>query len=292
MHAMLLAKRGARVVVNDLGGSTDGMGSDAAPAQMVAEEIVAAGGQAVVNTASVATVEGAESIVTTALDRFGRLDIVVNNAGILSLDDDFGTMDPALFRRHLEVHLLGSFNVTRAAWPALAAANHGRVLMTSSSGLLGARSLIAYGSAKAGLIGLTRSLAKAGAERGINVNALFPGAETRMGASTGDAARRRAAGLSVLASTGQLTRRPELVSPVMAYLVHESCTASGEIYGSVAGSVSRVFIAETVGYANPDLSPEDVRDNWERINDERGASPLLDNTSFMANAAERLKAFR
>src|SRR3954468_19283912 len=179
-HALLLASRGAQVVVNDLGGSVHGDGGDVGPAQQTAKEIEGLGGVAVADTNSVATPAGGAAIVQTALDTFGRVDIVINNAGILR-DKAFHNMEPDLLDPVLDVHLKGAFYVTRAAWIKMREQNYGRIVNTSSnSGLLGNFGQANYGAAKMGLVGLTRVLAVEGAKANIKVNAIAPVAFTRM----------------------------------------------------------------------------------------------------------------
>jgi NAD(P)-dependent dehydrogenase (short-subunit alcohol dehydrogenase family) len=253
-HALLLASRGAQIVVNDLGGAVDGTGSSTGPAQKVVEEIEALGGAAVADTNSVASVEGAEAMVKTALDAFGRIDIVINNAGILR-DKSFANMTPDLWDPVIAVHLNGAYNVTRAAWPHLREQAYGRVVSTSSAaGIFGNFGQANYGSAKMGLVGLTRVLAQEGAKYNIKANAIAPVARTRM---TEDL-------------LGPLVEKldPSLVSPVVAYLVSEDCPVTGEIYSVGGGRVARVFIAEGPGFFKKDLTVEDVRDNFETVRSE------------------------
>jgi NAD(P)-dependent dehydrogenase (short-subunit alcohol dehydrogenase family) len=256
-HALLLAQRGARVVVNDLGGGLhgeqDGTGNDAA---VVAKEIEAAGGVAVADSNTVATPEGGEAIVQTALDAFGQVDIVVNNAGILQ-DKTFHNMTADMARAVVDVHLLGAFHVTRPAWVKMREQGYGRVVNTSSnSGLLGNFGQANYGAAKMGLVGFTRVLAAEGAKYNIKVNALAPVARTRMTADL----------------LGPLAERvgPELVSPIVGWLVHEDCPVTGEIYSAAGGRIARYFVGLTPGYYNPALTMEDVRDNFDQIRDETG----------------------
>jgi NAD(P)-dependent dehydrogenase (short-subunit alcohol dehydrogenase family) len=261
-HARLLAERGASVVVNDLGGSTAGEGSDAGPAQSVVEEIVAAGGKAVVDTHDVSTEAGGQAIIGSALDAFGRIDILVNNAGIIRYGG-LPEVDLDSVERHLAVHLLGSFNTMRAAWPHFIEQGYGRVVLTTSSGMLGLANNLGYAVAKSGLIGLARSAKLAGAPHGITVNLVAPAAITRMG---GDEAAMPA-------------MPSEAVAPIVAYLAHESCPVSGEIYTAGAGRFGRLFIASTEGYLQQDATVEDVADNWQAINDEAGytvPSDLMD----------------
>jgi NAD(P)-dependent dehydrogenase (short-subunit alcohol dehydrogenase family) len=255
-HALLLASRGARVVVNDLGGSVSGDGSDQGPAAAVAQEIRDLGGEAVPDANSVSTPEGGEAIVQTAIDAFGGVDIVVNNAGILR-DKTFQNMSPELLNPVIDVHLKGAFHVTRPAWVKMRDQGYGRVVNTSSnSGILGNFGQTNYGAAKMGLVGLTRVLAAEGAKYNIKVNAIAPLARTRMTESLlGDAAEHL---------------DPALVSPVVAWLAHEDVPVTGEIYTVGGGRVARFFVGMTSGYYNPKLTVEDVRDHFAQIRDESG----------------------
>src|SRR5215204_3401348 len=179
-HALLLASRGALVVVNDLGGAVDGTGCDKGAAERVVDEIRSDGGEAVADTSSVATPEGGAAVVQTALDAFGRVDIVVNNAGILR-DKSFHNMDPELMNPVFDVHLKGAFHVTQPAWVVMRAKGYGRIISTSSAaGIFGNFGQTNYGAAKMGLIGLTRVLAVEGARYGIQANVIAPLARTRM----------------------------------------------------------------------------------------------------------------
>jgi NAD(P)-dependent dehydrogenase (short-subunit alcohol dehydrogenase family) len=219
-HALELARRGARVVVNDLGDAVDGARREATPAERVVEEIRAAGGVGVANHDNVATADGGERIVQQALDEFGSLAILVNNAGILR-DKAFHNLTPDMVEAVLLVHLTGAFNVTIPAWRHLRTSGYGRVVnTTSASGLFGNFGQANYGAAKAGLVGLTRSLAVEGRKVGISVNAISPMASTRM---TQD----------LLGENGELLA-PEQVSPVVAYFCHRECSLSGQVL-SVGG---------------------------------------------------------
>jgi len=281
-HALLLAERGARVVVNDLGSSMEGLGGDAGVAAAVAAEIVAAGGTATADSSDVATTAGAEALIGTAVEQFGRLDVLVNNAGIIrwaGLPD----ADSDNLQSHLAVHAVGSFNTTRAAWPHFVEQRYGRIVMTTSTGIFGLPTNVSYAAAKGAVIGLTRSLATAGATRGIKVNLIAPAASTRMAGrptSGGDPGGDDALGTPM---------SPDLVAPMVAFLAHEACPVSGEIYTAGAGRFARLFIASTQGYVHPTSEPtiEDVADHWDMINDETGyfvPTDLMDwSATFMAH---------
>jgi len=267
-HALALAERGAQVVVNDVGGALAGDGSDAGPAAAVAAEIVAAGGEAVANTASVADEAGAASIVADALEHFGRVDVVINNAGNL----DPGGM-PELtadaVARHLDIHVLGSFNVTRAAWPHLAAQRYGRVILTASVGFFGSPHLLAYSTAKGATVSMARSLALAGADPGIKVNVVAPAADTRM---VTDPVLRAKSGLPPRDDEvpPDPSRAPERVSPMVVVLAHESCPVTGELFAAGLGRFARIFLAETPGIIDRGIDAEGVLARWEEITDEAG----------------------
>ena len=255
-HALLLAARGAQVVVNDLGGSVSGDGRDAGPAHATAKEIVDLGGIAVADANSVATPEGGQAIVDAALVAFGRVDIVINNAGILR-DKTFHNMTPDLLDAVIDVHLKAAFHVTRPAWIKMREQGYGRVLNTSSnSGILGHFGQSNYGAAKMGLVGLTRVLAIEGARYNIKANAIAPVARTRMTEEL----------------LGPINKHldPTLVSPIAAWLVHEDCPVTGEIYSAAGGRIARFFFGLTHGYYNPELTLEDVRDHFDEIRDETG----------------------
>jgi NAD(P)-dependent dehydrogenase (short-subunit alcohol dehydrogenase family) len=263
-HAHALAERGARVVVNDLGGSVAGTGSgDPRPAAQVAREIADLGGEAIASTADVATEDGAASIIATALAAWGQVDIVVNNAGNL----DPGAL-PELtvdaVERHLDIHVLGSFNVTRAAWPHMASRRYGRVIVTTSIGMFGGPHLLAYATAKGAAVSLGRSLALTGAEHGILVNMLAPAAETRM---VTDPVFRARAGLPPLPEDREPdpSRGPEHVTPMLLVLAHRSCPANGETFGAGLGRFARIFWAETPGIVAPGLEPEELLARWDEV---------------------------
>jgi NAD(P)-dependent dehydrogenase (short-subunit alcohol dehydrogenase family) len=255
-HALELARRGARIVVNDLGGSVSGDGGSEGPAHDVVREIEALGGEAVANGDSVATPEGGEAIVAAAVDAFGTVDIVINNAGILR-DKSFHNMTPDLLNPVIDVHLKGAFYVTQPAWKIMREKGYGRVVSTASNaGILGNFGQTNYGAAKMGLVGFTNVLAQEGAKFNIKSNVIAPVAMTRM---TED----------LLGPLGDALQ-PEKVTPIVAYLASEACEVNGEIYSVAGGQVSRFFIGRTPGYFNRDLTVEDVRDNLAQIRAEEG----------------------
>jgi NAD(P)-dependent dehydrogenase (short-subunit alcohol dehydrogenase family) len=256
-HALLLASRGALVVVNDLGGALDGSGSDKGAAQKVVDEIVALGGVAVADTNSVSTPEGGAAIVKSAVDAYGRVDIVINNAGILR-DKSFHNMTPDLMNPVFDVHLKGAFHVTQPAFVLMREQGYGRIISTSSAaGVFGNFGQANYGAAKMGLVGFMRVLAVEGAKYNIKANSIAPLALTRMTESL---------------FSGAMAEKlqPGLISPIVAFLAHEDCPVSGEVYSVGGGRVARVFIGETPGYFNADLTMEDVRNNFEQIRNEEG----------------------
>lgn len=263
------------MVVNDIGGSVEGEGLDSGPATDVVREIRERGGEAVADASDVATPEGGAALVRAGVEAFGGLDILVNNAGILR-DARFEDQVPELLDPVLDVHLRGAFNVTRQAWTVMRERGYGRIVnTTSAAGLLGTARKSNYGAAKAGLVGLTRVLAQEGAEFGIKVNAIAPVAATRMLThSMGNGLLSPEAAAMMNALTARLD--PALVSPVVAFLAHEECPVSGEIYTAGAGHVARFFIGRTRGYGHPELSVEDVRDHLAEIRDETGYSAPAD----------------
>ena len=261
-HALLMASRGALIVVNDLGGAVDGSGptSDTAKgaAERVVDEIKAIGGEAVADTNSVATPEGGKAIVKTAVDAFGKVDVVINNAGILR-DKAFHNLEPAMTEAVFDVHLRGAFHVTQPAWQIMREQGYGRIVSTSSAaGVFGNFGQANYGAAKMGLVGFTQVLAVEGAKYNIKANAIAPLALTRM---TED----------LLGALGQKLQ-PEMVSPLVAFLAHEDCPVSGQVFSVGGGRVAHVFIGEAQGYFNANLSMEDVRDNWGTVTDREGYS--------------------
>jgi NAD(P)-dependent dehydrogenase (short-subunit alcohol dehydrogenase family) len=258
-YALLLASQGAKVVVNDPGGSIGGDGTDAAPADEVVREITAAGGEAVASTDSVATPEGGRAIVGTALERYGRIDILVHNAGNvrraslkeMSYDD---------FEAVLDVHLRGAFHVVRPAFPQMCEAGYGRIVLTSSiGGLYGNHDVANYAVAKAGVIGLSNVAAIEGAPHGVKSNVIVPAAVTRM-----------AEGIDTSAYPPM---GPELVAPAVAWLSHESCSVTGEMLVALAGRVATAVVVETPGVYRPSWSIAEVGEHIAAIRE--ASAPVL-----------------
>jgi NAD(P)-dependent dehydrogenase (short-subunit alcohol dehydrogenase family) len=274
-HALELARRGAQVLVNDLGGALDGSGSSMSAADRVVDEITALGGIAAPNHDSVATPEGGRAIVQAALDAFGRVDVLVNNAGILR-DKAFHKMDDTMIHAVIDVHLKGALYVSQPAYHLMREQGYGRIVNTSSaSGLFGNFGQANYGAAKAGLAGLTRVLALEGAGHGIKVNAIAPIAATRMTADI----------LGPLADKVS----PESVSPLVAYLAHEECAVNGHVYSVAGGRIARIFVAETHGVVLGENTPEEIRSKLSLIDVmdvERYHLPLSleDETTIIAKA--------
>jgi NAD(P)-dependent dehydrogenase (short-subunit alcohol dehydrogenase family) len=258
-HALLLASRGAAVVVNDLGGNPDGTGSGHTMAEIVCKEIEAAGGKAVPNYDSVSTPEGGEGIVKTAIDNFGRVDIVINNAGILR-DKSFANLATPDLEAVLDVHLKGAFFVTQPAFRHMKEQKYGRIIVTASAaGVFGNFGQTNYGAAKMGLVGLSNVLAVEGAKYNITSNVIAPIAKTRL---TEDLLGPMADKLD-----------PAQVAGLVAYLVSEECTLTHEVF-SVGGSrIARIFVGLAKGWikgAGETPTIEDVRDNLEQIMDTEG----------------------
>jgi 3-hydroxyacyl-CoA dehydrogenase/3a,7a,12a-trihydroxy-5b-cholest-24-enoyl-CoA hydratase len=247
-HALEFARRGAKVVVNDLGGATNGGGSNAGVAQRVVEEIKAVGGEAVANADSV---ENGARIVEAAMDTFGRIDVVVNNAGILR-DASFAKMTDEDWDLIYRVHLLGSYRVTRAAWPIMRAAGYGRIVMTTSTaGIYGNFGQANYSAAKLGLFGFAQTLAIEGAAKNIHVNAIAPTAGSRLTAS-------------VLPQEVIDALKPDYVTPAVVLLTHESCTANGKLYEVGGGWVSQTRWEQTQGVFFQDrFSAEELAARWD-----------------------------
>lgn len=258
-YALLLASRGARIVVNDPGVSMKGDATEEGPAESVVREIKAAGGDAIANTDSVATREGGQNIINSAIAHYGRIDILIHNAGIVrrGMLDEISYED---FESVLDVHLRGGFHVLRPAYPYMKKAGYGRIVMTGSiNGLYGNAGVANYSVAKAGLIALSNVAALEGAEFGIKSNVILPAAVTRMSEGVD--------------TSGFPPMDPDLVAPTVGWLAHESCSITGEILASAAGRVSRAFPAESKGVYQPGWTIEQIAEQIDAIRD--AEQPLM-----------------
>jgi NAD(P)-dependent dehydrogenase (short-subunit alcohol dehydrogenase family) len=274
-HAIELARRGAQILVDDPGSALDGSGSSTFAADRVVDEIIAFGGIAAPCHESVSTADGGRAIVKAAVDAFGRVDVLINNAGILR-DKAFHKMDDTMIDAVIDVHLKGALYVSQPAFVLMREQGYGRIVnTTSASGLFGNFGQANYGAAKAGQAGLTRVLSMEGAGHGIKVNAIAPIAATRM---TEDVLGDLAAKVS-----------PESVSPLVAYLAHEECSVNGHIYSVAGGRIARIFVAETSGIVLPENTPEAIMAHLSRIDQLDVAAfhqpmSLSDETTIIAKA--------
>lgn len=283
-YALLLAARGASVVVNDPGVGLLGEGGDQRPAHDVAEEITAAGGKATATFDAVGTVAAADAMVAAAVDAFGRLDIVINNGGNFLPRHGFEETTPESFESLWRVHVLGATHVIRAAWPHMKTQGYGRIVNTAShSGYLGAVGSIEYATAKAAIHGLTRALSLESTEHGIAVNAIAPGAMTRPVQQI----------KNIPDSFRSGAFAPELVAPTVVWLCHEDCDANGESFGIIAGTTTRIRVAETHGYASRTPTPEQIRDHFGQIRDQAtfDASGLIFCNDSVARGTELVAAY-
>jgi NAD(P)-dependent dehydrogenase (short-subunit alcohol dehydrogenase family) len=252
-YARLLGSKGAKVVVNDLGGNMQGEGADAGPAEEVVREIRALGGDALACTESVATPQGGKAIIDAALDGYGRIDILIHNAGNVRYGG-LETLSQEDFAAVIDVHLMGAFHTVQPAFRAMCKNSYGRIVLTSSiGGLYGTHRVVNYGVAKAGVIGLNNVVAIEGEAHGVKCNIIAPGAVTRM-----------AEGLDI---SQYPPMGPELVAPVVGWLAHDSCNISGEMLISMAGRVARALIAETQGVYRAQWSIDQVAEQIDAIRD-------------------------
>jgi NAD(P)-dependent dehydrogenase (short-subunit alcohol dehydrogenase family) len=258
-YALELASRGAKVVVNDLGGAADGTGGGSAMADATVKEITEAGGAAVANYDSVATPEGGEAIIKSALDNFGQVDIVINNAGILR-DKTFVKLAPPDLKAVLAVHLEGAFYVSQPAFRAMKERGYGRLIFTASTaGIFGNFGQTNYGAAKFGLVGLSNVLALEGAKYNIKSNVIAPIANTRLTKEL----------LGPLADSLE----PEQVTPLVCYLVSEECELTHEVFSVGGGKFARIFVGMAPGWAagkGAKPSVEEVRDHMDQIRNQEG----------------------
>jgi 3-hydroxy-3-methylglutaryl CoA synthase/NAD(P)-dependent dehydrogenase (short-subunit alcohol dehydrogenase family)/putative sterol carrier protein len=281
-YALELAKRGAKLVINDFGGARDGSGAGSAtPAQKVVDEIKALGGEAVANYDNVATVEGGEGIVKSAMDAFGRVDILINNAGILR-DKAFLKMEPENWKAVLDVHLNGAYNVTRPAFQVMRENGYGRIIMTTSAaGLYGNFGQTNYSSAKMALVGLMNTMKLEGAKYNIKVNTVAPVAASRL---TED----------VMPPEFFEKMKPEYVSPIVLYMCSEECAETGSVFNAAAGYYSRAAVltgrGKIVGSIDKLPTVEDIRDNWSAIDSMEGAKPHSELNVFMGDVIQAFNA--
>jgi NAD(P)-dependent dehydrogenase (short-subunit alcohol dehydrogenase family) len=263
-HAKLLASRGAKVVINDIGKDPDDVNyKDSASAEAIAAEINAEGGEAVANTDSVATAEGAAAVVKTCLDAFGKVDILINNAGMCPIDDVDKVSDLDVART-LGVNLFGTIWMCRSAWPHMTQAGYGRIINVCSGAMTGFPKLSIYGATKGGVFSFTRALALEGAESGIKCNSVSPAAYTRMIIAMQEPG-------SKLLELTRKTQPAELVSPMVALLAHEDCPTNGENFNAMGGRVSRTFLSETKAFTDPDLTIESLHEHITEILGEDGS---------------------
>jgi len=280
VYALLLASRGAKVVVNDLGVTTSGEGSSQKAADKVVKEITDAGGEAVSNYDSV---EDGDKIVKTALDKWGRVDIVINNAGILR-DVSFTKMTDKDWDLIYKVHVKGSYSVTKAAWNFMRDKGYGRIIMTSSAaGIYGNFGQANYSSAKLALLGFAKTLAIEGEKRNVLVNTIAPMAGSRMTET-------------IFPPDLLKALKPEYVAPLVAFLCHESCKANGQLFEVGAGWISALRWQRTKGNfvdTSKGMSPEDVKKNWDAINNFEGATiptGITDSVTLVMEHLNKQKA--
>lgn len=265
-HALLLAERGANVVVNDIGRTAAPGYAGIASAEAVVDEIRRAGGNAVADNHSIATEEGAAALIHTAIEAYGRIDVLVNNAAI-SIAAAFDEMTSHDIQQHVDINLMGTIWTCRAAWPYMKDSGYGRIVNTSSGAFAGAPLLVAYSASKGGVFSFTRALAGEGDAFGIKVNNLNPGAFTRMVAAQQDES-------SSMYQFAQTSLPPELVAPVAAFLSHESCPVNGETINGVGGLVNRVYLAETSGFTANPLTIETVAERWADVIDDTDSAAV------------------
>jgi NAD(P)-dependent dehydrogenase (short-subunit alcohol dehydrogenase family) len=256
-YALLFAARGAKVVVNDLGTDVAGRGRDDSVAQVVVDEIRALGGTAIADGSDVARPEGGQAIVDRAISSFGRLDALVNNAGIVGVIP-FAETTLADFEHYWRIHFAGHYNVTKAAWPVFAAQNYGRIVMTGSGGgLYGLRGHSTYAAAKMAIQGLTRVLAIEGADHGINVNVVTPGGYSRMHEASKLEPERL--------EWAKRFQPPELVAPLVLWLASDACHVSGQTFVAWAGRIARVAVGAGRGLIDRKLTAETIMDKYDII---------------------------
>ena len=293
-YAIELAARGAAVIVNDLGGTFDGQGSSSSMADQVVAEITAAGGRAVASYDSVATLAGGEAIVQTALDAYGRVDVLVSNAGTLR-NAPIDELPDATLDAMIDVHLKGGFNVSRPAFRQMKKQGYGRIVLASSAaGVFGNHEQAAYGAAKAGLIGLMNILSLEGAEHGVKANALLPTAMSRMSAGMNEKSLQEFGALyGALGDKLGNTADPSFVAPLVVYLCSEACDSTHGIYSASLGRFARVFLNVGAGWVGPRGVPpsvEDLAGHWTQVCDKKGAEEVGSLMGEFELVAKQLQA--
>ena len=265
-YVELLAERGARVVVNDLGTDVSGVGKDSTIAEQVAHLIQSRGGEAIANDSDVSTPEGASDLTATTIEHFGRIDLLVNNAGICGsqLFAD-ATLDD--FDHYWRVHVGGPVNTVKAAWPHMVAQRYGKIILTTSYvGLFGARGQATYAAAKCAVVGLMRILAIEGAEHGILVNTISPAGYTRMHpAATGGASVFGRTADPAWLKQSEATMPVEAVAPAIVWLASDSCSETNSIYNVAAGAIQRIAVVTGPGFYDPHLTPESIAENYAKV---------------------------
>jgi NAD(P)-dependent dehydrogenase (short-subunit alcohol dehydrogenase family) len=262
-YVELLAERGARVVVNDLGTDVSGFGKDSTIAEQVADLVRSRGGEAIADDGDVSTPEGGSDLIATTLEHFGKIDVLVNNAGICGsqLFEDSTLED---FDHYWRVHLGGPVNTVQAAWPYMVAQRYGKIVLTTSvAGLFGIRGQATYAAAKCAVVGLMRILAIEGAEYGILVNTISPVGYTRM---------HRAAGSRLADADGEATMPVEAVAPAIVWLASDACSETNRIYNVEAGAIQRIAIVMGPGFYDPHLTPESIAENDATVESIEGFS--------------------
>jgi NAD(P)-dependent dehydrogenase (short-subunit alcohol dehydrogenase family) len=262
-YVELLAERGAQVVVNDLGTSVSGFGMDSGIAEEVAHNIRSRGGEAIASDSDVSNPQGGSDLIAMTIEHFGRIDLLVNNAGICgSQPFEDATLDD--FDRYWRVHLGGPINTVKAAWPHMVAKRHGKIVLTTSVvGLFGMRGQATYAAAKSAVVGLMRSLAVEGAEHGILVNTISPVGYTRM---------HPAAGSRVSEADGKAATPVEAVAPAIVWLASDDCSETNRIYNVEAGAIQRIAIVMGPGFYDPHLTPESIAENYAKVETIEGFS--------------------
>lgn len=256
-HALFLASRGARVVVSDAGTATDGTGIDGGRAERVVEEIRAAGGEALAWTANLLDDESARGAVRHAVEAWGRIDILIHNAGI-SLSDHFVSETAERMDRLLGINTRAGIILAREAWPVMIAQAYGRIVLIGSTAMYGMGGSVHYSTAKASYLGLTRSLGEEGAPLGIKTNLVCPGAATRLADTMAE---------SEFKTWLFETMTIELVTPIVAYLAHEACVVTGEAFSTAGGRLAKVVMGETTGVVDRTMTLETVAEILPRVMD-------------------------